>query len=61
VTPGRRPLWNNRPAFGTVQSQTRARKAGSVPDEGGGTTTPALGGGFWFSRERFPVAGEVAR
>jgi hypothetical protein len=61
VTPDRRPLWINRPAFGTARSQTRAPKAGSVPAEGGGTATPTLGGGFWFSREQFPVAGEVAR
>jgi hypothetical protein len=61
VTPDHRPLWNNRPDFGTVQSQTGATKAGSVPAEGGGTATPTLGGGFWFSREQFPVAGEVAR
>ena len=58
-TPSR--LWMNRHAFGANAAQTREPEAASVTAEGGGTTTPTLGGGFWFSREQSPVAGEAAR
>ena len=61
AVPPPRSLWMVRPRFGAVQAQTRASKRASVPAEGGGTATPTLGGGFGFSREQFPVAGEVAR
>jgi len=48
-TPG---LWADRRNSGTVLSQTRAPNRASVVAEGGGTVTPALGGGFGFSREQ---------
>ena len=54
-------LWANRHEVGAVPTQKRAPQPGSVTAEGGGTTTPTLGGGFWFSREQSPVAGEAAR
>jgi hypothetical protein len=53
--------WTNRHTIGTQASHTGAPNAANVPAEGGGTTTPTLGGGIWFSREQLPAAGEVAR
>jgi hypothetical protein len=55
-----RSLWIDRPTSGAFPAQTRVPKRASVPAEGGGTATPTLGGGFWFSREHSPVGGEVA-
>jgi hypothetical protein len=46
------PVWTNRPETGTKRSQTRACWAGSVSPEGGGTTSPTLGGGIWVARAR---------
>jgi len=39
-------LGTNRHGLGTPASQTRARSAGIVNAEGGGTTSPTLGGGY---------------
>jgi hypothetical protein len=39
----------------TPEAHTRTPQPGSVPAEGGGTTTPTQGGGFWFSRDTSPV------
>ena len=49
---GSAPVWKNRPETDANGSQTRARSAGSVSPEGGGTTTPTLGGGIWVMRAR---------
>ena len=59
TNPGRRRA--NRHTIGTQASHTGAPLAANVTAEGGGTTTPTLGGGIWFSREQSPAAGEVAR
>jgi hypothetical protein len=56
-----RSLWIDRPRLGAFPAQTREPKRASVPAEGGGTATPTLGGGLWFSREHSPVGGEVPR
>jgi hypothetical protein len=39
----------------TPETQTRALRRGSVIAEGGGTTTPTLGGGIGFTRDTFTV------
>ncbi len=39
-------LGTNRHGLGMPASQTRARSAGIVNAEGGGTTSPTLGGGY---------------
>jgi hypothetical protein len=39
-------LGTKRHGLGTPASQTRARSAGIVNAEGGGTTSPTLGGGY---------------
>jgi len=54
-------LWTNQRTIGTAASHTGAPLAANVTAEGGGTTTPTLGGGIWFSREQLRAAGEVAR
>jgi hypothetical protein len=54
------PLWTNRHELASPPTNTRAPDTCSVTAEGGGTTTPTLGGGFWFSREHLPAALEVA-
>jgi hypothetical protein len=56
-----RGLWIDRPTLFALPAQTRESNRASVPAEGGGTATPTLGGGFLFSREHSPVAGEVPR
>ena len=53
--------WRNRHTIGTRTSHTGAPIAVNVTAEGGGTTTPTLGGGLMFSREQLPVADEVPR
>jgi len=53
--------WTNRHTIGTRALHTGAPIAANVTAEGGGTTTPTLGGGFMFSREQKPVAAEVPR
>jgi hypothetical protein len=53
-------LWTNRHELVPLPTHTRAPDTGSVTAEGGGTTTPTLGGGFWFSGEHLPAAREVA-
>jgi hypothetical protein len=55
-----RGLWTDRCELVPLPTHTRAADTGSVTAEGGGTTTPTLGGGFWFSREHVPAAREVA-
>jgi hypothetical protein len=60
MTGSAQPLWTNRRELAPLPTHTRAPNTGSVTAEGGGTTTPTLGGGFWFSREHLPAAGEVA-
>jgi hypothetical protein len=52
-----RELWTNRHAFGMPESQTRAPKPDIVAPEGGGTTTPTLGGGIWVTRARANMDG----
>jgi hypothetical protein len=47
-----RELWTNRHAVGTPGSQTRAPMLDIVAPEGGGTSTPTLGGGIWVTRAR---------
>ena len=47
--------WTHKHDLGTPPSQTRAPKTTSVPAEGGGTNTPALGGGFALTRAREPA------
>ena len=59
TNPGR--PWANRHTIGTQASHTGAPPTANVTAEGGGTTTPTLGGGIWFSREQPPAAGKVAR
>jgi hypothetical protein len=51
----------NRHTIGTPASHTGAPLAANVTAEGGGTTTPTLGGGIGFSREQSPATGEVPR
>ena len=53
--------WTNRHTVGARASHTGAPIAANVAAEGGGTTSPTLGGGLCFSREQSPVAGEVPR
>ena len=58
--PLRASVWTNRHEIGAHPAQTCAPQAASVTAEGGGTTTPTLGGGFWFSREH-SLVGEGSR
>ena len=58
-TPRRR--WTNRHTIGTQATHTSAPLAANVTAEGGGTTTPTLGGGIWFPREQKTAAGGVVR
>jgi hypothetical protein len=46
LPPGAARVGTNRHGFGTPASQTRARPAGIVNAEGGGTASPTLGGGY---------------
>ena len=52
-------LGTNRHASGTAESQTRAPQPGIVAPEGGGKTTPTLGGGIWVTRARVNREGAV--
>jgi hypothetical protein len=59
TNPGR--PWTNQHTIGMQASHTGAPLAANVTAEGGGTTTPTLGGGVRFSRQQSPATGEVPR
>ena len=52
-------LRTNRHEFGTDPAQTRARMAGIVDREGGGTAHPTLGGGYWAMAGAGAAEGDV--
>ncbi len=53
-------LGTNRHGLGTPATQTRARSAGIVNAEGGGTTSPTLGGGYRVMARSGAFPGDTA-